>query len=115
MIDVLMDPQIWLVVLVMSALGAFGRLANFYAGSRGKEAIINFYPRIKPETWDKVLKWYQRLGPVPLLIASIPIIGTLLTISAGMVGIGRNSFLFWVALSKVIRNWLLVFLIWWLL
>jgi membrane protein YqaA with SNARE-associated domain len=62
-----------------------------------------------------VITSYQRLGPLPLLVASIPIIGTVLTLGAGMSGVGRNSFLFWVMVSKVIRNWILVLLFWKLL
>ncbi len=115
MIDVLLDPQIWLVILVISVLGALARLTNYYTGLRGKDTIITLYPRIKPETWKRVLKSYKNLGPLPLLGAGIPIIGTFLTIAAGMAGIGRNPFLIFVIISKVIRNWLLVLLIWWLL
>lgn len=115
MIDVLTDPQIWLVILVISALGSLARLANFYAGQRGKEKIEAVYTRIKPETWENVLGYYRRMGPLPLLVASIPFVGTVLTIGAGMAGIGRNSFLLWVMISKVIRNWILVLIIWWLL
>ena len=115
MVDVLTDPQIWLLILFLSALGSLVRLANFYAGKRGKDKIEEVYTRIKPETWENVLGYYKRLGPLPLLIASIPLIGTVLTIGAGMAGIGRNSFILWVMISKVIRNWILVLIIWWLL
>lgn len=115
MVDVLTNPQIWLLILVLSVLGAFARLANYYLGLRGKDAIESIYPRIKPETWDRVLRSYQRLGKLPLLLSSIPFIGTVLTMGAGMAGVGRNGFLFWVTVSKIIRNWILVLLIWWLL
>jgi membrane protein YqaA with SNARE-associated domain len=115
MIDVLTDPQIWLLILLISVLGSLARLANFYAGQRGKEMIEAVYTQIKPETWENVLGSFRRMGPLPLLVASIPFIGTVLTIGAGMAGIGRNSFLLWVMISKVIRNWILVLLIWWLL
>ncbi len=115
MLDVLKNPQMWLLVLVLSILGSFARLANYYAGQRGKDTIESIYPRIKPETWDRVMLSYTRLRYLPLLLASIPIIGTLLTIGAGMAGVGRTGFLVWVSLSKVIRNWILVLLIWWLL
>ena len=70
------------------------------------------YPQIEPERWARILRLYERLGRLPLLISSIPIIGTLLTVGAGMAGISRNSFLFWVTVSKVIRNWILVFIFW---
>ena len=115
MIDVLTDPQIWLLILVISALGSLARLANFYAGQRGKEKIEAVYTKIKPETWENVLGYYRRMGPLPLLVASIPFIGTVLTIGAGMAGISRANFLIFVLFSKIIRNWLLVVFIWWLL
>jgi membrane protein YqaA with SNARE-associated domain len=115
MIEVLTDPKIWLLVLIMSVWGGVARLPNYYAGLRGKDTIVNLYPRIKAETWGNVIARYKRLGPTPLLIASIPIIGTLLTIGAGMARINRNSFIIFVIFSKIIRNWILVLLIWWLL
>lgn len=112
MLDLLTDPKIWLLILVLSVWGSLARLPNFYLGNRGKDQIETLYPRIKPETWQRALNYYDRLGSTPLLISSIPIIGSLLTVTAGMAGIKRNSFLFWVAMSKIIRNWILVFLFW---
>jgi membrane protein YqaA with SNARE-associated domain len=91
MLDVLTNPQMWLLVLVLSILGSFARLANYYAGQRGKDTIESIYPRIKPETWDRVLLSYKRLSYLPLLLASIPIVGTLLTVGAGMAGVGRTG------------------------
>ncbi|HET6443708.1 MAG TPA: hypothetical protein VFI27_03930 [candidate division Zixibacteria bacterium] len=115
MVSVLTDPKIWLVILILSILGAFARLANYYAGQHGRDTIESLYPRIGPDTWDRVLQAYGHLGRLPLLVASIPIIGTLLTVGAGMIGVSRTSFLVWVTLSKVIRNWILVLLFWRLL
>ncbi len=110
MIDLLSDPKLWLLILGASVLGAFARLANYYAGSRGKDVIQSLYPQIEPERWERIIRLYERLGRLPLLISSIPIIGTMLTVGAGMAGVSRNSFLFWVTVSKIIRNWILVFL-----
>ena len=115
MVDLLSDPKIWLLIVGASILGAFARLANYYAGLRGKDVIEKIYPQIEPERWERILRLYERLGRLPLLISSIPIIGTLLTVGAGMAGISRNSFLFWVAVSKIIRNWILVLIFWRLL
>ena len=69
MIEVLTDPEIWLFILVISALGSLARLANFYAGQRGKEKIEEVYTQIKTETWENVLGSYRRVGPLPLLAA----------------------------------------------
>jgi hypothetical protein len=38
------------------------------------------------------------------------VIGSVVSVGACMVGVKRGSFIFWVTVSKVIRNWLLVFL-----
>ena len=109
--ELLTNPQLWLLILVLSLVGSFARLPNYYGGLRGKEFIETLYPRIKPETWNRVLDWYRRLGPLPLLIASIPFIGSVLTVAAGMAGIGRIYFLVFIFISKVVRNWLLILII----
>lgn len=111
MVDVLTDPKIWLLILVLSVVGAFARLANYYLGLRGRDTIETIYPRIKPQTWSRVLRFYGKFSTLPLLLASIPFIGTVLTVGAGMAGVSRNGFLFWVIVSKIIRNWILVLVI----
>lgn len=109
--DYLGNPQLWALIIFLSLVGSLARLPNYYGGLRGKELIETLYPRIKPETWERVLDWYRRLGALPLLVASIPFVGTILTIGAGMAGISRSYFLLFIFLSKVIRNWLLVLII----
>ena len=111
LLELMANPQLWLLIVVLSLVGSLARLPNYYGGLRGKETIETLYPRIKPETWEQVLDWYRRLGPLPLLVSSIPFIGTVLTIAAGMAGIKRTFFLLFVCLSKIIRNWLLVLII----
>ena len=112
MIDLLSQPELWLLIVVFSIIGSFARLPNYYAGLRSKEVIESIYPRIQPETWEKVIVWYRNLGPIPLLVASIPLIGSLLTVGAGMAKVGRNRFLIFVTISKIFRNWILVWIIW---
>jgi membrane protein YqaA with SNARE-associated domain len=41
----------------------------------------------------------------------VPGLATVLTVGAGMFGIRLIPFLFWVSLSKVGRNWLIVLLL----
>lgn len=110
MIALLLDVETWLVIIILSFLGSFGRVIKYQLGKQGKDRIVETLPRIGPETWDKVLAWHGRLGVLVLLVASLPIVGTLVSVGAGMQGVGRGTFIFWVTVSKVIRNWLLVFL-----
>ena len=73
MIDVLTDPQIWLLILVISALDSLARLANFYAGQRGKEKIEAVYTKIKLPDLRIVQQDYSKLaiGGVYLVAAVI--------------------------------------------
>ena len=111
MIDYLTDPKLWLLIIILGIWGAVARLPNYYGGQLGRKKIEEAYPRIKPESWDRAQDFFDRLGPIPLLFASIPLLGSILTIAAGMAGIERLIFLITVTISKIIRNWLLVFLI----
>jgi membrane protein YqaA with SNARE-associated domain len=44
-------------------------------------------------------------------MSAVPGLATVLTVGAGMFGIKVLPFLFWVTLSKVVRNWLIVLLL----
>ena len=110
MLQLLLDVETWLVIIILSFLGSFGRVVKYQLGKQGKDTIVKTLPRIGPERWEQVGAWHRRFGPLVLLVASLPIVGTLVSVGAGMEGIGRGTFIFWVIVSKIIRNWLLVFL-----
>jgi len=117
-IRMLVDPGLWLVVLVASLLGALGNLALYYLGQRGTEAVLQRFPRIEGGRWKRIGAYYQRFGARLLILSVVPGLGSLLTMGAGAFGIKRRVFLFWVVLAKGMRNWVLLLLfhqVYWLL
>jgi len=111
LVSMLLDPILWVLVVVVSAVGATGNLALYYLGQRGTEAVFERFPQIEGERWERIGTYYQRYGARGLIFSAIPGLGTLLTTGAGAFNIERNVFLVWVFLAKLLRNWLIVFLL----
>jgi membrane protein YqaA with SNARE-associated domain len=104
----LLTPSLWLLVGVVSVLGALGNLALYYLGQRGSAAVFERFPGLEGERWERIGAYYQRFGPKLLVLSAVPGLGTLLTTGAGAFNVERYAFLFWVVVGKALRNWLIV-------
>ena len=109
-VSVLQNPQLWVLVVTVSAFGTIGNLGLYYLGGRGAEAVFARFPYVEGERWERVGGYYRRWGGRILLFSAIPTLGTLLTTAAGAYGVKRGVFLVWVFTSKVLRNWLFLLL-----
>jgi membrane protein DedA with SNARE-associated domain len=106
----LTDLRLWLVVLIVSAVGLIEKLAFYRAGKRSAGSGLSDIPGIDPERADRLETMFQTKGTYILLLASIPGIGAATTAVAGIVGVNIALFVVWVAISNLIRNWLIVIL-----
>jgi membrane protein YqaA with SNARE-associated domain len=102
--DLLLDPQAWLLVLLFSLLGVVGNLALYKIGSQGVEAIRSRFPRITPEQLERARELYNERGPWVLLLTALPVAGIILTTAAGAFGVGLAQFVLWVFIAKLVRN-----------
>ena len=105
----LLDPILWVLVVVVSVLGALGNLALYYLGRSGTDAVFERFPQLEGERWKRIGAYYQRYGARVLILSAVPGLGTVLTTGAGAFDINRNVFLVWVFLAKLLRNWLVIF------
>jgi membrane protein YqaA with SNARE-associated domain len=108
--SVFQNPQLWVLVIAVSALGTTGNLGLYYLGGRGAEVVFARFPYFEGERWERVGGYYRRWGGKILLLSAIPTLGTLLPVAAGAYGVERKVFLRWVFISKALRNWLLLLL-----
>ena len=106
----LLDPILWVLVIVVSAVGATGNLALYYLGRSGTDAVFERFPQIEGERWKRIGAYYQRYGARVLIFSAVAGLGTVLTTGAGAFDIKRNVFLVWVFLGKLLRNWLVIVL-----
>ena len=107
----LTDVRLWLIVLIVSAVGLAEKLAIYRAGQRSAEAgLATSMPGIDGERRAKLETMFETRGTYILLLASIPGIGAAMAAVAGNVGVATATFVLWVAISILIRNWLIVIL-----
>lgn len=104
----LLDPRAWLIVVAFTVLGLVGNLALYQVGKKGVDSIRERFPRIKPERWERVERLYDNHGGRVLLLSGLPVLGSLLTTTAGAFGVRLFTFVVFVFISKLVRNWLIV-------
>jgi membrane protein YqaA with SNARE-associated domain len=107
-LDLLFEPLVWLLVVLLSVLGVFGNLALYGVGKRGYDAVRERFPRVKPERWERVAKLFDDHGALALLLSGVPVMGSLLTTAAGAFGVRVPVFVLFVFIAKFVRNWLIV-------
>lgn len=106
--ELLLEPNAWLIVLLLSILGVVGNLALYRIGKGGVDAIRKRFPRIKPEQWHRVKRLFDEHGSFALLLSGVPVLGSLLTTAAGAFDVRLFSFVVFVFIAKLVRNWLIV-------
>lgn len=95
--------NIWWVGIIATVGNYAGALTNYYIGWKGTDIAIGRWFEIKPETWDRAARFYDRWGPVALFFSWVPFIGDPLTAVAGALKMNVATFTFWVILGKGIR------------
>lgn len=108
--DLLQNPVLWLVVLLLTVSGVAFSFVKYEFGKEGWEAILEKHPGFGQERIDRVTNMYDRHGSIVLLATAIPGIYTLVTVAAGAVGVRKGPFLLWVFVAKSFRFSLLAIL-----
>ena len=104
----MLHPVTWLLFILISVIGSFGNVGLYYVGNGGTQSVFSHYPQLEGDSWYRVDDLYQEHGGRVLIFSGLPTLGLLLATAAGAVGINLYSFFFWMVLSKVTRNWLLM-------
>ena len=80
-------------------------------GQRGIKAVFERYPKLEGRPWERLEAIFQRWGALSLILSGIPGLGAALLVAAGAFGVERRIFLFCVFLGKVLRYWVVVFVV----
>jgi membrane protein DedA with SNARE-associated domain len=105
-----MDLRLWLFVLFVTAIGLIEKLAIYRAGQQAAGADLTNMPGVNQERRARLETLFEVRGSYILLLASIPGIGAVMAAVAGDVGVGAATFTILVAISILVRNWLIVIL-----
>lgn len=96
-------------LLVWGTVGnTLGSLFNYGVGSLGKLEWIEKYARVKKEKLDKGLRYVRKYGSWAGLLAWIPLLGSVLTVSLGFLRCRLLYSLFNIFVGKFVRYALLI-------
>jgi membrane protein YqaA with SNARE-associated domain len=110
-VNLLINPLVWLFVLVFSAAGVGTALVPYYVGKRGVKAVLARFPRLEEERLRRVEQLYGDHGSGLLFFSFVPMLGVLLTAGAGIVGVEFSTFVLWVLVGRTLRNSIFLVLI----
>lgn len=103
--NLLLEPWIWLLIILLTLLGTAFSLAKYTVGKNGMDEILDRFPKLGRERLERIAGLYDRHGSIILLGAAIPGLDTLVTTVAGAVGVKRTTFILWVTIAKLFRFW----------
>ena len=106
----LTNTRLWIVVLIWVAIGVFNKVVYYKAGEKSGKAALNHVHGYTPEKADKYHQLYERWGSPLLLLASVPVIGSVVTVLGGVGRVALPTFIIMVVISNLVRNWLIIFL-----
>ena len=103
----LLEPRIWVLIIILTLLGTTFSLAKYSVGNNGFDAILDRFPILGRERLERFGELYDQHGSMVLLLAAIPGIDTIVSTVAGAIGINRTTFILWITTAKLIRFWLI--------
>jgi membrane protein DedA with SNARE-associated domain len=106
----LTNARLWIVVLIWVAIGVFNKLVYYKAGEQGGKTALNKVHGYTPEKADKYHQLYERWGSPLLLLAAVPVIGSVVTVLGGVSRVAMPVFVIMVVISNLVRNWIIIIL-----
>ena len=110
----LTNPSLWLVVLIWTAIGVVNKLVYYEAGERSGKAGLEKVHGYTQERAERFYAHFNRWGSPLLLLASVPVFGSVISVLAGADGVAMFVFVVLVAISNLVRNWLIIILASWI-
>lgn len=99
----------WSVLIAASAGNIMGSMTNYYIGSKGDVEKIGRLFRVKRERLDKTRRWVEKYGGWMGLLTFLPIIGTLISLSLGLMRCNILFVFITTSISKFVRYFIIVY------
>lgn len=91
-----------------TAGNVLGSCLNYYIGTLGREEWIERYAKVNHEKLERGKAYVRRYGAWAGLLAWIPLLGSLITVSLGFLRVNFPLTLATITCGKVVRYWLLL-------
>ena len=111
MLKMFLDWRLWSLVLVLAGITVIASVAKYKIGKSGYTALREQYPQVSDERWETVHGYFLRWGAPLILISFLPFLTWIILPAAGAFGVGFRSFVLFAFLAKMVRYWILAFII----
>jgi membrane protein YqaA with SNARE-associated domain len=111
LLDMLSDWRLWLVVIFLTTVTLVTSVAKYRLGRNGLESLMEHYPQVSDERWLAVESYFDRWGSLVVLFSFLPLLAWIIPPAAGAYGIRFRSFLVWAFIAKMVRYWILLFIV----
>jgi membrane protein YqaA with SNARE-associated domain len=108
---VLFNLRAWLLVILLSILGLVTRLALYKLGKGGAQAVLNRFPQLKAEQWERGQTMLEAQGAWIVVLAGVPGLGMVFSTAAGAFGVRMLAFALWVTVGLLARYWVLLLIL----
>ncbi len=98
----------WTTLLSASAGNILGSMTNYYIGTKGNVDKVARIFRVNPIRLQKVKMWTAKYGGWIGILAFLPIIGTLISISLGLLKCNPLVVLLTTSVGKFVRYYVIV-------
>ena len=109
--DMLGDWRLWLVVIFLTTITLVTSVAKYRLGRNGLDDLKEHYPQVSDERWMMVESYFDRWGALVVLFSFLPLLAWIIPPAAGAYGIRFRSFLVWAFIAKMVRYWILLFIV----
>ena len=109
--DMLGDWRLWLVVIFLTTITLVTSVAKYRLGRNGLDSLKEHYPKVSDERWMTVESYFDRWGALVVLFSFLPLLAWIIPPAAGAYGIRFRSFLVWAFIAKMVRYWILLFIV----
>ncbi len=107
-LEVLINPIAWFIVLLLSGVGVLIHLGQYKIGERGEVAVMDIIGEDSYKKLQRAKELIRRRGAPALLLTAIPGVASVLAFTAGLAKLQIGSFVIFVFIAKLVRNWLIL-------
>jgi membrane protein YqaA with SNARE-associated domain len=111
MLDLFVDWRAWLIIILLALVTQIMSLAKYRLGQAGLDVVIERYPQIPGERWNKLGEYFQRYGSPIVFLSFLPVLALIIPPAAGAYGVKLAPFLIFSFLGKMVRYWILAIIL----
>ncbi len=111
MFNMFLDWRLWALDIILAGITVIASVTKYQMSRGGFKYLKEHYPQVSDERWERVNSYFARWGAPLVLISFLPLLTWRILSAAGAFGICFRPFLVFAFLAKMIRYWIVIFIV----